>query len=71
VTDSTGAGDAVAAGIHVGLTLNLEIAQCADIAVLLAGIVSEHVGARAGQPSLASFRDRWAEQFGSAITSPI
>jgi sugar/nucleoside kinase (ribokinase family) len=46
VVDTTGAGDLYAAGVLVGLTHSLPIAECARIGAIAAGEVISHVGGR-------------------------
>ncbi len=50
VVDSTGAGDAFAAGFLYGLTRELRLATCARIGSIAAAEVIGHVGARAEVP---------------------
>ncbi len=47
VADTTGAGDAFAAGFLFGYTRDLQLATCARIAAIAAAEVISHVGARA------------------------
>jgi sugar/nucleoside kinase (ribokinase family) len=46
VVDTTGAGDAYAAGFLHGLTRGLTLKECGDLASAMAGEVISHVGAR-------------------------
>jgi sugar/nucleoside kinase (ribokinase family) len=63
VKDSTGAGDAMAAGLHFGLLRGASLAECADLAFLMATLVSDHVGGRAGQPTVDELRTAWRSYF--------
>ncbi|HWC10816.1 MAG TPA: PfkB family carbohydrate kinase [Acidimicrobiales bacterium] len=63
VTDSTGAGDGMAAALHFGLLRGASLAECADLAFLLATMVSDHVGARAGQPTRDDLGAAWQHHF--------
>ena len=59
VKDSTGAGDAMAAGLHFGLLHGSSLRECADLSYLLATMVSGRVGARDGQPTADQLRSGW------------
>jgi sugar/nucleoside kinase (ribokinase family) len=50
VVDTTGAGDAFAAGFLFGLTRDLRLETCARIGAITAGEVISHIGARAEVP---------------------
>lgn len=63
VRDSTGAGDAMAAGLHFGLLHGASLAECADLAYLMARLVSDHIGGRDGQPTADRLHAAWATQF--------
>jgi len=63
VTDSTGAGDGMAAALHFGLLRGASLRECADLSFLLATMVSGQVGARAGHPSQDALRSAWGELF--------
>ena len=63
VKDSTGAGDGMAAGLLFGLLGGSSLRECADLSFLMATMVSEHVGARAGQPSADRLRSEWRSYF--------
>jgi sugar/nucleoside kinase (ribokinase family)/DNA-binding SARP family transcriptional activator len=63
VRDSTGAGDGMAAALHFGLLEGVSLADCADLAFLVATMVSDHVGARLGQPTLADLQVAWQRHF--------
>ena len=51
VVDTTGAGDAYAAGFLYGLTRDLPLAECGRIASLSAAEVIAHIGARRRRPA--------------------
>lgn len=51
VVDTTGAGDAFAAGFLFGLLKNLPIKKCAEIGNSLASFSIQRIGARAGLPN--------------------
>jgi len=63
VQDSTGAGDAMAAGIQLALLRDLSLQDGLDLAFVLAMAVSERVGARAGQPDISGLAERWGTWF--------
>ncbi len=63
VKDSTGAGDGMAAALHFGLLRGASLAECADLAFLLATLISDHVGARAGQPTMDDLAVAWQRHF--------
>ena len=63
VKDSTGAGDGMAAALHFGLLRGASLAECADLAFLVATMVSARVGARAGHPTMDDLRVAWQCHF--------
>ncbi len=63
VRDSTGAGDAMAAGLHFGLLHGASLAECADLAYLMATLVSDHIGGRDGQPTATRLHAAWTTHF--------
>lgn len=68
VQDSTGAGDAMAAGVQFGLLNGASAAECADLAFLLAMEVTSEVGTRSGLPRRSALAAAWARYFpGAAI----
>jgi len=70
VQDSTGAGDAMAAGVHFGLLNGASAAECADLAFLLAMECTSEVGTRSGLPRRAALGPAWVRYFpGAAIPS--
>jgi sugar/nucleoside kinase (ribokinase family) len=70
VQDSTGAGDAMAAGVHFGLLGGASAAECADLAFLLAMECTSEVGTRSGLPRRSALGAAWARYFpGAAIPS--
>jgi sugar/nucleoside kinase (ribokinase family) len=66
VQDSTGAGDAMAAGVQFGLFNGASAAECADLAFMMAMEVTSEVGARAGVPRPAALPSAWARYFPGA-----
>ena len=69
VTDSTGAGDGMAAALLFALLRGASLRECADVSFLLGAMVSEHVGGRAGHPTRESLRRAWCELF-SGVPEP-
>ena len=69
MTDSTGAGDGMAAALHFCLLRGASLRECADLSFLLATMVSGQVGRRAGQPTLDGLRSAWQELF-SGVPEP-
>ncbi|MDQ4036861.1 MAG: carbohydrate kinase family protein [Actinomycetota bacterium] len=69
VKDSTGAGDGMAAGLLFGLLGGSSLRECADLSFLMATMVSEQVGARAGQPTPDRLRSAWRSYF-PGMTEP-
>jgi sugar/nucleoside kinase (ribokinase family) len=63
---STGAGDAMAAGLHLALIKGLSLQDGVDLAFVLAMAVSRRLGARTGQPGLEALRTRWPVWFSRA-----
>ena len=63
VKDSTGAGDGMAAGLLFGLLGGSSLRMCADLSFLMAMMVSDQVGARAGQPTRHLLRSEWRSYF--------
>lgn len=63
VKDSTGAGDGMAAGLYFGLLGGASLRECADLSFLVATMVSDHVGARAGHPTPEELRSAWHTHF--------
>ncbi|MDQ4090858.1 MAG: PfkB family carbohydrate kinase [Actinomycetota bacterium] len=63
VTDSTGAGDGMAAALLFCLLRGASLRECADLAFLLGSMVSGHVGARGGHPTRDELRCAWRELF--------
>jgi ribokinase len=61
VTDSTGAGDALAGGFLFGLLNGRPPRECANLAFLMALIVSSGVGARARLPYRNHLSEQWRE----------
>jgi sugar/nucleoside kinase (ribokinase family) len=70
VQDSTGAGDAMAAGVHFGLLNGASPAECADLAFLMAMECTSEVGTRSGLPRRPALAPAWARYFpGAAVPS--
>jgi hypothetical protein len=69
VKDSTGAGDGMAAALHFCLLRGASLRECADLSFLLASMVSERVGARAGHPTRQGLRSAWRDMF-SGVPEP-
>jgi ribokinase len=59
VVDTTGAGDAFAAGFLYGVIKGKELAQCGLLAEILARFCITRVGAREGLPSLAELSEEY------------
>jgi fructokinase len=55
LTDSTGAGDAFAAGFMFGYLKNQEIKKCAELANLLASMIIQKIGARFEKSEIDNF----------------
>ena len=70
VRDSTGAGDGMAAALHFCLLRGASLRESADLSFLLGAMVSEHVGARAGHPTLEGLRSAWRELFAGVPEPP-
>jgi ribokinase len=70
VQDSTGAGDAMAAGVQFGLLNGASAAECADLAFLLAMEVTSEVGTRSGLPRRSALAAAWARYFPGAAIPP-
>jgi sugar/nucleoside kinase (ribokinase family) len=66
VQDSTGAGDAMAAGVHFGLLNGATAAECADLAFLMAMECTSEVGTRSGLPRRSALGPAWARYFPGA-----
>ncbi len=58
VVDTTGAGDAYAAGFLFGVTAGRELAECARIGGIAAAEVIQHMGARPETPLAALVKER-------------
>lgn len=69
VLDSTGAGDALAAGFLFGLLSGGTARECGNLAFVMALSVSAGLGARATQPMRAELAQRW-RQYLDAATLP-
>ncbi|MBV9314028.1 MAG: hypothetical protein JO100_09860 [Pseudonocardia sp.] len=61
IVDSTGAGDALAAGFLYGLLRRADHVECANLAYVMAMSASATLGARAGLPGEGELGARWLE----------
>jgi sugar/nucleoside kinase (ribokinase family) len=59
ILDSTGAGDALAAGFLLGLLKHSTPHECANLAFVMALSASSGLGARAALPRRRSLVERW------------
>lgn len=64
-TDPTGAGDAHRAGFLYAMDRGAELGVAARFANVLGGFAVEHVGAQAGQPTLAAALERYEKAYGA------
>lgn len=71
VLDSTGAGDALAAGFLFGLLSGGTSRECGNLAFVMALSVSAGLGARATQPTRAEIARRWREYLPAAPLPPL
>lgn len=67
VKDSTGAGDAFAAGFLYGLLAGKHLEDCGRLGQLVAGFSLSEMGARAGLPSAEELRQRYRECYGMTL----
>lgn len=65
--DSTGAGDAMAAGVQFALLHSLDAKQCVDLALVMGLEASAAVGARARLPDRPSLTAAWRRHFGTGL----
>ncbi len=65
--DTTGAGDAFAAGFLFGLLTNRPVDVRGRLGALVAGLSTRAIGARAGLPTLAELTARYRELYGEAL----
>ena len=63
VADITGQGEAIAAGVHLGLLSGAPLDECADLALVLADEANLEIGARAGLPRRSTVAAVWAKYF--------
>jgi hypothetical protein len=63
VADITGQGEAIAAGIHLGLLSGAPLDECADVAFVFANEANSEIGARAGLPRRSTVAAAWAKYF--------
>jgi len=66
VADITGQGDAVAAGVHLGLLSGARLDECADVAFMIANEANAEIGSRAGLPRRSTVADAWVKYFPGA-----
>jgi sugar/nucleoside kinase (ribokinase family) len=60
LADITGQGEAVAAGVHLGLLAGAPLDECADAAYVFANEANSEIGARAGLPRRTTVASAWA-----------
>lgn len=63
VADITGQGEAIAAGIHLGLLSGAPLIECADLAFMFANEANSEIGARSGLPRRSTVEGAWAKYF--------
>lgn len=63
VAEITGQGEAVAAGIHLGLLGGAPLSECADMAYVFANESNSEIGARPGLPRRSTIAAAWAKYF--------
>jgi sugar/nucleoside kinase (ribokinase family) len=63
VADITGQGEAIAAGIHLGILSGAPLDECADLAFVLANEANSEIGARPGLPRRPTIVGAWAKYF--------
>jgi sugar/nucleoside kinase (ribokinase family) len=63
VADITGQGEAIAAGVHLGLLSGAPLDECADLAFVLANEANSEMGARSGLPRRSTIADAWGTYF--------
>lgn len=67
VVDTTGAGDAFAAGFLYGFLKGKDWRQCGFLGDIMARFCISHIGARAGLPSLAELSQKYSTTFGQQL----
>lgn len=67
VVDTTGAGDAFAAGFLYGLLTGKDLHQCGLLGDLMAGFCITEIGARPGLPTLERLRQRYQSYYGRPL----
>jgi ribokinase len=67
VVDTTGAGDAFAAGFLYGLLNNRDTDVRGRLATIVANFSMRAIGARAGLPTLAELSARYREFYGEDL----
>lgn len=68
IVDPTGCGDAYRAGLLYGLTHNWDLVQCGQVASLLGAYKIEHPGTQNHSFTLSEFKQRYLQNFGSALS---
>lgn len=68
IVDPTGCGDAYRAGLLYGLTHNWDLVQCGQVASLLGAYKIEHPGTQNHNFTLSEFKQRYVQNFGSALS---
>lgn len=63
VSDITGQGDGIAAGVHLGLLGGAPLDECADLAFVFANETNSEIGARSGLPRRSTVAAAWAKYF--------
>jgi len=67
--DTTGAGDAAAAGMLFGLLSDGDLAQCADLAYVSATAASQRIGARTGLLDLRGLESAYLSTLDRRLTA--
>lgn len=71
VVDTTGAGDAFAAGFLYGMLTGRGLYQCGLLGDLMAGFCISEVGARTGLPTLEMLEQRYEEYHGRPLQAQL
>ena len=67
VVDTTGAGDAFAAGFLYGFILQYDLKSCGQFGNIVAASSIMQMGGRAGLPSLPSFHEEYGRYYGQQL----
>lgn len=67
MVDSTGAGDALAAGTIFGIHVAMPLRKVANVGQIFAILVSGHPGARRGLPTLENLQSAYQQYFGTEL----